>query len=154
MRSKIITLLAISAFLSCKQPESPEVKIKQIIQGVWDDKIEFEKIQTELERAAKTNTPVKRDTSNPRIITLDIETDRIFSDIVPIDVGLSNGDGTGINFILHSGKYPNSILTAKNLEIAYKIKGIDTTLILYRPDNGKMVSREFVRTMRAFPRLE
>lgn len=153
MRAKITSLLLIATLLSCKQPENKDAKIKRIIQGVWDDKIESEKTYAELERAARTNTPVKRDTSNPHIITLDIETDKIWGEIVPTDVGLSNGEGTTMNFILKPGKFPNSVLTAKNYEIAYKIKGIDTTLILYRPDRDKMVSREFVRTMRAFPRF-
>ena len=154
MRIRIIPLLLITTLLSCKQPESQEAKLKRIIQGVWEDKIELEQTAAELERAARTNTHVRRDTSSPpHIITLDIETDKIFGQIVPTNIGLSNGEGSTMNFILQPGKFPRSVLTAKNYEIAYKIKGGDTSLILYRPDKNKIVSREFIMTLRSFPRF-
>ena len=119
-------------------------EFRPIIQGVWDN-------QKETERIFSKDQSI-RDTSAQCISTLDIETQNIVGNVLLVHVGLCNGQGTDMMLKFEPGKHTRTILLDDHYELGYRVASGITTLIVYYNFKGKTKVFEFVKMLNYFPR--
>jgi hypothetical protein len=140
------------AITGCNNKSKKEVisenlinEFSPIIQGVWDNQKEMEKIA-----AGQVNA---RDTSSQCVSVMDIETKDIIGTILMVHIGLCNGQGTDMMLKFEPGKHTHSLILDKHYELGYRVASGITTLLLYYDFNDKHEAYEFVKTLNYFPSI-
>jgi hypothetical protein len=153
MKNICCVLLFLFAVTGCNNKSKEEIvseslmnEFRPIIQGVWNNEKEMEKIGTNDQNA--------RDTSNQCVSVMDIETKKIVGTTLSVGIGLCNGPGTDMMLKFDPGKHTHTIIIGDHYELGYRIASGITTLILYYDFNDQHNAYGFVKTLNYFPRFE
>ncbi|PJJ80231.1 hypothetical protein [Mucilaginibacter auburnensis] len=148
---RITCLILVAIFTSaCKRNLSPTQKLiekyKPMIQGVWDNKEEMDEI-------ARSKRIPQKDTTRRYVSVLSIETEKIYSDKIPIYVGYNNGEGGDLIFKFQLKPRP-ALVCGDRYELRYNISSRDTIVYLYTKEKDSVKVTEFVKVLQKLPSLE